>query len=86
MTKPKIDIAKEKACEQFRRRRHYGSQIDKVNNSELHAGSPLYFYCKHCGIPTEVLPEDYVFPPRPECSQCQGLRNEGWLETAIASG
>ena len=43
----------------------------------------MYFYCRHCGIPTEVLPEDFVFPPTLECSQCQGLKTEGWLESAI---
>jgi hypothetical protein len=31
----------------------------------------------------EVLPEDYVFPPTTECSQCWGLMNEGWLKEAI---
>lgn len=52
--------------------------INLVNDSTM----TLYFFCCHCGIPTEVLPEDYVFPPTSECSQCQGLKNEGWLEEA----
>jgi len=43
----------------------------------------MYFYCRHCGIPTEVLPEDFVFQPMLECSQCQGLKKEGWLEAAV---
>lgn len=81
---PKTDaeMAKEKACEQFVRRRRYAIQIEKIDNSGLHAGSPMYFYCKECGIPTEVLPEDYLFPPLRQCSQCQGLHQQGWLETA----
>jgi endogenous inhibitor of DNA gyrase (YacG/DUF329 family) len=81
--KTDTQLAKEKALEQFVRRKRYAFQIEKIDNSGLHAGSPMYFYCKHCGIPTEVLPEDYLFPPLRECSQCQGLQKEGWLNEAI---
>lgn len=76
--------AKEKACEQFVRRRRYAFQIEKIDNSGLHAGSPMYFYCKECGVPTEVLPEDYLFTPFSQCSQCKGLKDEGWLSDAFA--
>lgn len=80
--KPDIDLAKDKACEQFIRRCRYAVRIEKIDNAGLHAGSPMYFYCKDCGIPTEVLPEDYLFTPSRQCSQCQGLRQQGWLEEA----
>ena len=73
---------KDKACEQFIRRKNYAAQIEKIDNSGLHAGSPMYFYCKECGIPTEVLPEDYMFPCLRMCSQCQGLESHGWLQDA----
>lgn len=76
------EAAKDKACEQFIRRRRYSISIEKVDNAGLHAGSPMYFYCRHCGIPTEVLPEDYLFPPQRDCSQCTGLQSQGWLEAA----
>lgn len=52
-------------------RRRYAAEIEKIDNADLPASSPMYFCCRHCGIPTEVLPEDYVFPPMRECSQCQ---------------
>jgi hypothetical protein len=81
-SKPDIELTKDKACEQFVRRRRYAVQIEKIDNSGLHAGSPMYFYCKDCGIPTEVLPEDYLFQPLRQCSQCQGLHQQGWLEHA----
>lgn len=80
--KPISDIVKDKACEQFVKRRRYAVSIEKIDNAGLHAGSPMYFYCRHCGIPTEVLPEDYLFPSNRECSQCQGLQKEGWLDCA----
>lgn len=83
--KTEVDItgSKQAACEQFRRRRQLAAKIEKVENVDLPAGSPMYFYCRHCGLPTEILPEEYVFPPITECSQCRGLRSEGWLEEAI---
>jgi|GEM_PF-3256399 len=83
--KTKVDYtgSRQKAIEQFGRRRRLAAGIEKVDNSALHAGAPMYFYCRHCGLPTEILPEDYVFPPTTECSQCRGLKIEGWLEEAI---
>jgi hypothetical protein len=83
--KTKVDYtaSRQTAIEQFGRRRRLAANMEKVDNSALHAGAPMYFYCRHCGLPTEMLPEDYVFPPITECSQCRGLRNEGWLEEAI---
>lgn len=82
-SKTDTQLCKEKAIDQFLRRRRYAFQIEKIDNAGLHAGSPMYYYCKHCGIPTEVLPEDYLFPPLRACSQCLGLEKEGWLETAL---
>jgi hypothetical protein len=76
------DKDKDKAIQQFVRRRRYAQHIEKIDNAGLHAGSPMYFYCRECGVPTEVLPEDYLFPPPKECSQCQGLKREGWFEAA----
>ena len=78
------DLAKDKACEQFVRRCRYAVSIEKIDNSGLHAGSPMYFYCLDCGIPTEVLPEDYLFSPIRQCSQCRGLHEHGWLDYAKA--
>lgn len=77
-----LGVAKDTACEQFIRRKRYAIQIAKIDNSGLHAGSPMYFYCRDCGVPMEVLPEDYLFPPLTQCSQCIGLQKEGWLQIA----
>lgn len=77
--------AKAKAIEQFSQRRLYSSQIEKMDNSSLYAGEPMYFYCKYCGVPTEVLSEDYLFPPFEKCSQCSGLEKMNWLNDAIAA-
>ena len=76
------EAARQHALAQFLRRKRYAAQVEKIDNAGLHAGQPMYFYCKECGIPTEVLPEDYLFPPISRCSQCEGLKTEGWLEAA----
>lgn len=81
-SKSDLEYQKEMACEQFLRRCRYAIRIEKIDNSGLHAGSPMYFYCKDCGIPTEVLPEDYLFQPTRRCSQCTGLHQHGWMEEA----
>jgi hypothetical protein len=65
-----------------------GALGKQVNNASLPAGSPMYFYCKHCGVHTATLPEDYLSTPKRVCDECQALVNEGamtivkrWLET-----
>lgn len=68
------------ACEQFLRRKKYASQLKRIDNSGLHAGSPMYYYCNHCGVPLEVLPEDHLFPRRNECSQCYALNQKKWMK------
>lgn len=70
------------ACEQYLRRKQYSSKLKKIDNSGLHAGSPMYYYCKHCGTPTEVLPEEHLFPPSSECSQCMHLIRKDWMSIA----
>lgn len=82
MTHSTMNPTMSTALQQFAQRRLLAVKIEKINNADLPTGSPMYFYCRHCGIPTEVLPEDYVFPPTTECSQCKGLKSEGWLEEA----
>lgn len=77
-----MNVDREKALEQFGRRKNYADLICKIDNQGLHAGSPMYFYCIHCGIPTEVLPEDFIFPPIKECSQCLGLKSLDLLDLA----
>jgi hypothetical protein len=78
--------AKAKAVEQFCRRKGFASQKRQdgsyPDNDRLDAGSPMYFYCMHCGILIEKLPEDYLFRPLQLCSQCKGLKEQGWLGEA----
>jgi hypothetical protein len=63
---------RESAMRAFRKRKdmNMGKQI---NNSSLQAGSPMYFYCRFCGVQTDVLPESYTTIPCKICSECDHL-------------
>lgn len=68
---------KEAALKALKRR---DNQPERINNSSLVAGSPMYFYCQSCGHVADVLPESYWSPPSSLCDECAALRNLGWLE------
>ncbi len=71
-----------KCFDQFILRCLYGVKIKEVDNNGLHAGSPSYYYCMHCGVPTEAFPEPPVAQPNEICSQCKDLDNSDLLEKA----
>lgn len=80
--KSDMDVAKSAAVDQYVRRHNYAAKQERFDNGNLPSGSPVYVYCEHCGILLERLPEDYLFPPLRECSQCIGLKKHGWLKEA----
>lgn len=47
--------------------------VVKINNSQLYAGSPMYFYCKMCGHQSDVKPESYTDIPKKHCNLCKEL-------------
>jgi hypothetical protein len=57
-----------------RKEKYEGKQINNVN---LYAGSPMYYYCKCCGIQTDVLPETHSCRPTTICTPCHELRKLG---------
>ena len=74
--------AKKTAIGQFIRRVEFARKHERYINEELPNGAPVYVYCKHCLLMIERLPEDYLFTPYSQCSQCAGLQSQGWLEEA----
>jgi hypothetical protein len=67
------------ALEQFKKRKvaNEGKQID---NSRLHAGSPMVYYCRFCGEHTETLPESHLKAPKTTCDPCKILRDHGLID------
>lgn len=70
---------KEYSLEQLRKRREDYKDRKKVNNSDLYAGSPMFYYCKSCNKEI-VLPETHACPAPPLCKECEALKELGWLE------
>lgn len=60
-----------------KRRAHPPKQI---RNSDLRAGSDMYFYCDSCGHLADTKPESYTTPVKRLCGECNELKTLGWLE------
>jgi hypothetical protein len=50
----------------------------KVDNGSLYAGSPMHYYCRICGLTSDVLPESHIGQPRRYCAACQELVDHGY--------
>ena len=73
---------KEFAIAQFIARYHQCKHRAK-KNEDRPAGDPMVYFCRHCGMVSDILPEDFFKAmPRSTCSMCD--RMEGpWIEEAI---
>lgn len=64
----------EKAQKALEERKERAKGLKRVRNEDLHAGSPMYFYCTDCGLESDVLPEGFTERPRRRCRACESLR------------
>lgn len=71
---------KEFALNALKERRKISANSKKINNAELYAGSPMYYYCQTCGAKSDVLPEAHTCKPKKYCDECQALINLNWME------
>lgn len=55
-------------------------QPEKIDNSSLPAGSPMYFYCISCGHLSDTKPENYLTPVKKICDECAAMKELGWLD------
>lgn len=63
---------------QTRRESNVGKQVNNVN---LPAGAPLYYYCAACGTHVATKPETwYKDPPPKYCTDCQDLLDDGVID------
>lgn|GEM_PF-1744216 len=69
------------ALEALAKRRKANAKKEKIDNSKLPAGSPMFFYCTSCDDLADELPENYfISKPKKLCDECQALKDLGWLE------
>jgi hypothetical protein len=67
------------AMAQYLKRKKVNAGKEKIDNAKLHAGSPMYYYCRYCGDHTETLPESHLSKPKTTCDSCKLLVNLGLL-------
>lgn len=80
MDKPQVNTpeAAKDYLDALAKRKARAQHEGRINNSTLYAGSPMYFYCAHCGINHETLPEGYITPPKKFCDACQEMIDRGY--------
>jgi hypothetical protein len=71
MTEAKV----QKAQQAFEERKVRAKGLKKVKNDQLPAGAPMYYYCRDCGLESDVLPEGFIGSPRRYCTPCESLRD-----------
>jgi hypothetical protein len=55
----------------------------QIDNGSLYAGSSMYYYCKHCGLLSDTLPEGWFMQgPSRVCKACSDMKE--WLKDGIA--
>lgn len=59
----------------FEERRKKGAREKKIHNAHLHAGSPMFFYCRRCRCIADVLSEDFVVQTKKLCDECQEMED-----------
>ena len=67
----------------FSERYAEASQSKHYDNSSLPAGSPMFYYCKHCGVHTETLPESHWGAAKTVCDACKVLVDHGLIPEAV---
>lgn len=67
--------------EEFHRRKEENSKNKRKSNAALYAGSPMYYYCGHCGA-EDVKPERFdprTNPIKNPCDECRILVEKGLI-------
>lgn len=55
----------------------------RVDNERLPAGAPMHYYCKHCHVQTQTLPEVHTQRPVTICDACLSLEKDELLGEAV---
>lgn len=69
---------KEAALKALAKRRAHPPK--RINNADLYAGSPMYYYCTSCDWLAATLPECHLGPAPKLCRDCDDLKKRGWLK------
>lgn len=56
--------------DEFEKRKRANAKIKRIDNTKLHAGSPMYYYCRACGAEM-IEPESHPYPAPRFCAACK---------------
>lgn len=70
-------LSREEAIKALEQRK--ANRPPHVNNASLYAGSAMHYYCRHCGVESDVLPEEHTERPKRVCDDCQTLIDNKWM-------
>lgn len=73
MVARKLSAVDQRHIDQFWKRKAAWLKRPRVNNAELFAGSPMWYYCKGCGKLLAQLPETHIERPPQHCDGCAYL-------------
>lgn len=62
----------------LKRRKKEAKGIEKINNATLYAGSPMYYYCRLCGLLAATLPETHSCPAPRYCEPCDRMLDQAF--------
>lgn len=57
---------------------------EQIDNSALHAGQPMYYYCTCCGA-ERILDELWIVAAPKLCEPCQKMKDDGLLSESDLS-
>lgn len=73
----------ERMVENFIYRYRENEKKARINNADLPAGYPMYYYCRGCGVLVATLPEEHLNAPPKYCDDCEDLRKQALLDEAL---
>jgi hypothetical protein len=81
--KMELNHIEQRKIDEFVRRYKASAGSERIDNSRLVAGSPMYYYCKACGVFITALPEAHFSPAPKYCDACNELHKEALLDQAL---
>jgi hypothetical protein len=79
----KLNRIEERKIEEFIIRYQKHKDEEHPDNSRFPAGSPMYYYCKACGVFITALPEEHISPAPRYCEACEDLKANVLLDEAL---
>lgn len=75
---PKLTQEQKDMLEGLKKRKKEGKKVKQIDNGSLYAGSPMYYYCRLCGLLAATLPETHTCAAPKHCGPCKEMIAAGY--------